>query len=413
MEHGSRAKVMNFLNEISADYPAAISLAAGRPTDAFAEKLDPPNLADAVACYVSHFGKMASVLQYGRTAGLIRDLVATQVATDDGLTISTDRVVVTAGCQEALFLCIQALCKQPGDVLLVCNPTYIGATGAADACGVAIIPLEIEEGLVATAVEHAVRKLKAQGRTARALYLIPDFDNPTGRVISRDERVSIIEACLRNQIVVLEDNPYGQFRFDGDAVPPMAALDHDGCVVYFSTYSKTLCPALRVGSASFPKKLFGDRGAAHELFADVVQRKSFVSVNTGQISQAIVGGILLSQDCSLRSWVRPALELYRGSRDAMLVELNSAFASEKAVSWNSPEGGFFLSLSLPFVFDAEALKICAKDFGVIVMPMSFFALDDSQSRSVRLAFSAASPLEIRQAVRQFAGFVNSRQELRV
>lgn len=413
MRHGSRAEVMTFLNEISADYPAAISLAAGRPTDAFASKLGANSLVDALTLYAEQTQGMASLLQYGRTAGLINDLVAAQLNTDDGLAISAERIVLTAGCQEALFLCIQSLCKSANDVLLVCNPTYIGATGAADACGVAAMPLKIEDGQIAKAIEHVVQTLKVQGRTARALYLISDFDNPTGHVISRDERVSIIEACLRNRIVVLEDNPYGQFRFDGVTIPPMAALDEGGCVVYLSTYSKTLCPALRVGAASFPRTLFGDESALHALISEVVQRKSFVSVNTGQISQSLVGGILLSQDCSLRNWVRPALELYRDNRDAMLAQLAVAFGTAETVSWNSPAGGFFLSLNLPFVFDSDALKTCAKDFGVIVMPMSFFALDDSHCQSVRLAFSAVSSSEIELAVQRLSSYTDSRKELYV
>ncbi|MFC5743210.1 PLP-dependent aminotransferase family protein [Dyella tabacisoli] len=418
MQPSSQATVMNFLNEVAGRFPTAISLAAGRPTERFFDRLQPSALLRALSRYEQYASGrgtkrdvMASLLQYGRTAGMIEELISAQLSRDEGVVATPDRLIVTAGCQEALALCLAALCPEPGDVALVCNPTYIGATGAADASGVAIVALPGNDDDLAASVAHTAGELRRQGRTARVLYVIPDFDNPTGRVIDEAQRVALLAVCAQQRIVVLEDNPYGMFRYDGQPVPPMAALDSAGSVIYLSTYSKTLCPALRVGSLTLPQTLFGDRTARMQLFEELTQRKSFLTVNTSQIAQAIVAGLLLEQDCSLRKWVQPAVDLYRDNRDTMLRQLDRVFAPlAGTIGWNRPDGGFFLSLDLPFRFDAEAVTACAVEHGVIVMPMAFFALDASQDRRIRLAFSSVDAAQIAAGVSALGAYIAQRIE---
>lgn len=411
MSATSAAEVMNFLNEVAGRYPDAISLAAGRPTDVLFERLGASEIAERIDRYLADSGMpMANLLQYGRTAGAIHALMAQQLRIDEGVPAVPERVVVTAGCQEAMSLCLSALCRSPEDVALVCNPTYIGATGAAAALGVAVRGLTADGDGLPAAIDEAVSALSREGRRAAALYLIPDFDNPTGRVLDRAQRLAILEACERHRIVVLEDNPYGMFRYDGEPVEPMAALDRAGSVIYLSTYSKTLCPAVRVGSAVVPETLFGDRRAVLALFDDLVQRKSYLTVNTGQISQAIVGGHLLQHGGSLRAWIEPARVVYRTNRDALLARLDHCFGADARLTWNRPEGGFFLTLDLPFAFDAAAVDACANDEGVIVMPMAFFTLDHSQDRRIRLAFSAVGPERISAGVDALARYLARRMD---
>jgi (S)-3,5-dihydroxyphenylglycine transaminase len=403
---------MNFLNEISSQYPSAISLAAGRPAEQFFGRIHNEALLEALTRFERHVAGdrtsaqvRAWLLQYGRTAGIINDLVARQLRVDEGVPATPDRVLITAGCQEALALCLPALCPDPSDVLLVCNPTYIGATGAAHASGVAVSGLPAIACLP-EAIDQVVAQLHKRGQQARALYLIPDFDNPTGRILDESQRRAILSACARHRIVVLEDNPYGLFRYEGEPIQPMAALDEVGCVIYLSTFSKTLSPAMRVGAATLPDTLFGDRAASKALFQKLVQRKSFVSVNTSQITQAIVGGILLDQNSSLQHWVQPSVEWYRNNRDTMLSELQTVFAPySDQVRWSRPYGGFFLTLDLPFIFDANCVAECATNYGVIVMPMSFFALDTSQDSRIRLAFSSVTPSQIGAGIAALSRFV--------
>ncbi|WP_352957875.1 PLP-dependent aminotransferase family protein [Mesorhizobium sp. M1156] len=251
--------------------------------------------------------------------------------------------------------------------------------------------------------------MRRNGRRARALYLIPDFDNPTGRVLDKASRCDILQVCARNRIIVLEDNPYRLFRYEGDEIPPMAALDEAGSVIYLSTFSKTLSPALRVGAAILPDTIFGDARACRALWENLVQRKSFITLNTSHITQAIVAGVLMEQAVSLRGWIRPALDWYRSNRDVMVRQLDSVFSPfPEQIRWNRPSGGFFLSLDLPFRFGADSADECARCDNVIVMPMSFFALDNSQDCRIRLAFSAVTPEQIRTSVTGLGRYVARR-----
>ena len=397
--------VMNFLNEVAEDYPAAISLAAGRPGNTLFDEIDAESLSRWLATFCGA-APLSSLLQYGRTAGLIHELIACQIANDDGVPARADRIVVTAGCQEALALCLPELCPEASDVLLVRNPCYIGITGAAAGASVALQPLDGNIPGLDAQIESAIAQLAASERRARAIYLVPDFDNPTGEVISLEQRHAILAVCARHHIVVLEDNPYGMFRYEGTPIPPMAALDDTGCVIYFSTYSKTIAPTVRVGAATLPEHLFGDRGASVALYKAIVERKSFITVNTSQLCQAMVGGLLIERHSSLRSWLSPTLEIYRRNRDVMLMQLAESFpVGGMPVHWNQPEGGFFLCVDVPMRFDGDAVTECATRDGVIVLPMSFFAFDASQDHRIRLAFSAVEPDRIRAGVHGLSRFV--------
>lgn len=404
----SRLSVMTFLNEVADDYPEAISLASGRPAPEFFDIDGWPDARDRFERHVraqsgATFSAAArKIAQYGRTAGIINDLVAGQLRQDEQLHCDGSRIVITNGCQEALALCIQALCSEPGDALLVRNPTYIGATGAAEVAGVEVVAIDEQRGSWTAGVDAAVHAAGGAGRRIRAFYLIPQFDNPTGGVLTETERVEILEACARHGVVVLEDNPYGMFRFDGPPLRPMAALDQHGGVIYLATYSKTLCPAVRVGCAVLPATLFGDAAGARALTAELVERKSLLTVNTSQFNQALVGGVLLAEEGSLERLVEAPRRHYARNRDALLDALAREFADyEGLITWNRPAGGFFLTLGLPFAFGAAELVRCAAEYGVAVMPMSFFALDDAHRCQVRLAYSNVTPDEIQRAVAAF------------
>ena len=409
----SRLAVMNFLNEVAADFPQAISFASGRPADAFFRLED---WLAAVPAYIEHFAQSrgltntaatALLAQYGRTAGIINALVATQLGKDEGLVCAPEQVLITAGCQEALSLCLAALCREDGDVILARNPTYIGVTGIADLAGKELAPLlDLGPDGWADSLRATVDMLKSRGKRPRVLYLIPEFDNPTGEVMPLADREEVLAICAEHGIVVLEDNPYGMFRFEGPRLPPLAAMDRHGCVVYLGTYSKTLCPAVRVGCAVVPWTLFGDADAARALYGELSERKSFATVNTSQLNQALVGGVLLDQGGSLANLVRAPLTHYRRNRDVLVAELDRAFGEYGgAVCWNCPQGGFFLSLTLPFEFGQREVLECAGRFEVIPMPMQFFALDRSRRNQVRLAFSNLSPDTIATGIGRFARFV--------
>ncbi len=410
-----RLEVMNFLNEVADRYPRAISLAAGRPAEQF---FGAQEYTQRLGEFVGHLQRSRGLgldaafkrlAQYGPTAGLINPLIAEQVRSDEGIPAEPSRVLVTAGCQEAMQLCVTTLCREAGDVLLVRSPSYIGITGIAQLGRVELAHFNCGEGeSLPGRLGQALERLDALGKRVRALYLVPDFDNPTGGVVPQAEREAVIELCAQRRIVVLEDNPYGLFLYEGEPVPRMAALDRHGCVVYLGTYSKTLCPALRVGFAIVPPTLFGSEAAARSLLARLCQAKSFGTCNTSQMTQAIVGGVLLAEGGSLVRRIRPAVAYYRGNRDAMLEALEATFPPATGLRWNRPRGGFFMTLALPFEFGKAEAEHCAGEHGVLTMPVSFFALDREQDRRLRLSFSGCGPDEIREGIARLGRFVHGR-----
>jgi (S)-3,5-dihydroxyphenylglycine transaminase len=316
---------------------------------------------------------------------------------------------MSSGCQEALTLCIQTLCSSPGDILLLRNPTYIGAIGAADCAGVELVSFSSENNTFGDALQGAIARSHQLGKRPRALYLIPDFDNPTGSVLSNLDRELAITICARHHIVILEDNPYGMFSYDGQTELSLAALDTKGVVVYLGTFSKTICPSVRVGFAVVPETFFGDPSASQEFLAELSQRKSFLTVNTSQLNQALVGGVLLTEGYSIKKMIAPARDHYHQNRDILLAQLANEFSNiSDLVHWNFPAGGFFMSVELPFPFLEQELSECVSKYHVIPMPMSFFSLDDTQNNKIRLAFSNITAERIVDGVNRLAEYVRNR-----
>ena len=179
--------------------------------------------------------------------------------------------------------------------------------------------------------------------------------------------------------------------------------------MYLTSFSKTLAPSLKVGAVTLPDTLFGDRDARKVLMRDLVERKGFATPNSNCLGQAIVGGILLEQNFSLRSWVSDAHRQYRCNRDAMLYYLDREFKGMRdLVHWNRPDGGFFIYLALPFPFTTDSIVDCALNHDVIATPLSFFSPDNSQDHLVRLAFSSLSTAQLEAGVSRFARYVETR-----
>lgn len=410
-----QADAMNFLNEVAERYPHAISFASGRPAEEyfFLEKW-----LGSIPNFIKSFEKKRAISpgmgggklsQYGRTNGVINDLISLQVKQDEMICCEQDQILVTTGCQEALDLCVAAICKNKNDVILVQSPVYIGMIGAAARHDVTIMsftPLFAEDYI--QEFEATILAARDSGRSPKIFYCVPNFDNPTGVVLPLATREKLASICAREKIVIIEDNPYGLFRYEGDAVPPIFSLAGACSVIYCGTYSKTICPTLRVGYLIVPPDLFGSKTLSIKLLDELSRGKSFVSVNTSQISQAIVGAILLDEEGSLYSIIDASKMLYKKKRDLMLAKLQEVFSKISGVSWNKPEGGFFLTLELPFPFLAADAAECAEEYGVIVMPLSFFSLTQYDNSRVRLAFSYASLDDITAGVGRFGSYVSNK-----
>jgi (S)-3,5-dihydroxyphenylglycine transaminase len=409
------AESMNFLDEVTHQYPDAISFAAGRPYEGFFDL-------DDVHYYLERYRDHAMawhgddevvvrrlVLQYGRTKGIIHDLIAQNLAVDEDIKVSPESIVVTVGCQEALFLTLRALRRDENDVLLTALPRHVGVTGAAHLADMRMLPVrEDSGGLDVDDLVDVVRRAKAEGLRPRACYVVADFANPSGTSLSRETRKRLLQAAEEHDFLILEDNPYGVFDAGGERPPTMKSIDTLQRVVYLGSFAKTGFPGARIGYVVADQRVArGDEG--HELLADQLGKlKSMLTVNTSPIAQAVIGGKLLANDYSLRTANTRQREVYRRNLCLLVDELNRWFPpdSRRGVSWNVPAGGFFLVLKLPFEAGDDLLEYSAREHRVLWAPMHHFYGDGIARDRIRLAFSHLTPDEITAGVSRLAAFVS-------
>ncbi len=408
-------EVMNFLNEVVLRYPRAVSFAPGRPAERHFDverslALAPRFVAHrAAATGWSPRAVWNDLGQYNKTNGIINDLIARELELDEGMRVRPEHIIVTHGCQEGMLILLMGLFDPAQDVLLVSDPTYIGITGLAAILGIEMVPVATgEQGLEPAAVAAAIDEVRARGKRPRAVYDIPDFNNPLGTRMPLATRRALLALLAERQVFLFEDNPYGMFSYDGDPLPTVKALDEHGVVIYMGSFAKTLYPGLRAGYLVVDQEAVTESGERTPLAAELSKIKSLTTVTTAPVVQAVVGGLLLDEGGSLRGMVREKLPFYRANRDRMLASLEERLGGVPGVRWNRPEGGFFLTVWLPFELDDECLQACARDYGVIVCPMSFFALSAGRERQVRLSFSYVTEAQIEEGIERLARFVRDR-----
>ncbi len=199
------------------------------------------------------------------------------------------------------------------------------------------------------------------------------------------------------------------FRYDGESTRPMMGARSGRLRDLPGHLFEDAVPGRASRRGGVAQALFGSEQAAERLRAEISERKSFVTVNTSQVTQALVGGVLLREGHSLRRLVDAPRRFYHDNRDVLLGALERAFGTDGEIRWNRPDGGFFLGVTLPFEFGERETVECARDHGVIVMPMTFFSLDASRRREVRLAFSNAGAAEIEAGVARFASYLGEKR----
>ncbi|CAM2064170.1 PLP-dependent aminotransferase family protein [Sulfidibacter corallicola] len=411
--------VMNFLNEVKIHYPQAISFSAGRPAEDFfhvrevTAKMDRFLEEECRRTGLDEAAILGSIGQYGRTNGIIGPHLARHLAIDEHIRVDPEDIVVTSGCQEAMALVLIGLLRRRDDVLLTADPTYIGMTGLARLLGIEVVPVACgAHGIDLHDLARQVAKVRAAGKNPRAVYAIPDFNNPLGCDMPHDRREALLALADKLDFLIVEDNPYGMFGYDDVARATLKSLDRHGRVIYLGTFSKTLFPSLRLGFLVTDIRVRDEHGASRRLTEMLSPIKSLTTVNTSALLQAMVGGVLIDADYSLRRHVAPVRDHYRTNRDAMLDALEGAFPAgdplRASVTWNRPNGGFFLTMTLPFPFDDACLEACAAQAGVIVVPMSYFALTPGRANQIRLSFCANTPSEIDRGVARLAEFIRRR-----
>ncbi len=397
---------MNFLNEVSERYPAAVSLAAGRPYEEFFDLAAVHRHLDAFHRHLvddlGHRPEQARrlLLQYGRTKGIVHHLIARNLAVDEGISVDPEDVVVTVGCQEAMFLVLRALRAGPTDVLLAVAPTYVGLTGAARLVDLPVWPVAGgPSGVDLADLAAQVRRARAAGLRPRACYLMPDFANPSGVSIDAGHRQRLLDLAAQEDLLLLEDNPYGLFHSDDGPRPPtLKALDTGRRVVYLGSFAKTVLPGARVGYVVADQRVAGPDGRVGPLADQLAMIKSMVTVNTSPIAQAVIGGRLLEHGCSLVAANTRERSAYTRNLRHLVAGLARRFPpgadGAASVRWTVPAGGFFVVVTVPFPVDDALLDRSARDYGVLWTPMAHFYDDTAPVCALRLSVSAVTPEQI-------------------
>ncbi|MGW4745376.1 aminotransferase-like domain-containing protein [Streptomyces sp. NPDC004290] len=360
--------------------PEVISFAGGLPA---------PELFDIDGIRAAYDRVLAEnpqhALQYSTTEGdpELRTAVAARLSAR-GLPTDADDLLVTTGSQQALTLLTTAL-VEPGSVVLVEDPCYLAALQTFGFAGARVVPVPTDDqGLVPEALEEIAVREKAT-----LLYIVPTFQNPTGRTLPAERRHAVAEAAARHGFWIIEDDPYGELRYDGERVPAIAAdpaaADR---TVLLGSFSKVMAPGLRLGYLRAPAGL---RRAC-------VIAKQAADLHTSTIDQAAAARYL--RDSDLDAHVAVMRSAYQERRDAMLEGLPAALP--EGSRWNRPEGGMFIWATLPAGYDATALLQTAVGHEVAYVPGAPFFCGEPDPGAMRLSFTTHSAEEIREGLRRLA-----------
>lgn len=375
-----------------ASRPEVVSLAGGMP---YVSALDMESLADTVAAVIRESG--AQALQYGSGQGdvTLREQIL-EVTGEVGVRAHPDDIIVTTGSQMALDLVTRVFCD-PGDVVLVESPSYVGALGVFRAyqCDVRHVAMD-ENGLDPVALQQAIDDVRAAGKRIKVIYTIPSFHNPAGISQDQKRREQILAIAQNNGILLLEDDPYGLLGFEGVAPQAIRALDDQG-VVYLGSFSKTIASGLRVGWAVAPHG---------------VREKLVLAAEAATLCPSNYAQLTVSQYLATQPWrqqVKVFQEIYRERRDALLESLQAMMP--EGTRWTIPAGGFYSWVTLPAGLDATSMLPRAVAALVAYVPGTGFYVDGQGRQNLRLSYCYPEPDRIREGVRRLAGVIETELEL--
>lgn len=368
--------------------PDVISFAGGLP----APDLFPiERFKQAAEVVLTEMGERA--LQYGTTEGYtpLREMIAKN-ASKYGLQISADNVIITSGSQQALDLLGRIFINR-GDRVLVESPTYLGALQAWNAYGVKYVTIPFDEDGMQTDL------LESRLRTGlKFIYVLPNFQNPTGVTLSRERRMALVEKANAYGVPIVEDDPYGQLRYEGDHLPPVVVLDdeirakevpiYSGNVIYTSTFSKILAPGLRLAWVVAPP----------EVIKKLVQAKQGADLHTSTFNQYLAYEVANSP--WMKTHIQTIRKTYKERRDVMLNALEEYMPD--GVHWTHPKGGLFLWATLPENFDTKTIFPIAVEEKVAFVPGGSFHPLGGGENTMRLNFSCMKPDLIVEGIKRLA-----------
>jgi 2-aminoadipate transaminase len=352
--------------------PEIISFAGGLPSP---ETFPVERMRAAYDAVLSRQGKVA--LQYGPTDGYgpLREWVADSLSTD-GAKIVPDQVMMVSGSQQGLDLLAKILIDE-GSKVLVETPSYLGALQAFSLYRPEFVSVPTDDaGLLPDAVA-------AIGQGARLLYALPNFQNPTGRSMSTERRLALVDICAKMGLPLIEDDPYGALSYNGEPLPKMLTMNPNG-VIYMGSFSKVLTPGIRLGYVVAPQPLI----------RKMEQAKQATDLHTAQLTQMVVHEVI--KDGFLAQHIPTIRKLYADQCQAMLAALTEFFPA--SVSWTRPEGGMFIWITLPPHIDSMQLLDEAIAQHVAFVPGAPFYANSPQQNTLRLSFVTVPPEKIREGV---------------
>ncbi|MDY0001295.1 MAG: PLP-dependent aminotransferase family protein [Polyangia bacterium] len=340
-------------------------------------------------------------LQYCQTEGVtaLRDAMARWASDKLGIPATRDHILITHGSQQGMDLIFRVL-VEPGDVVLCGLPTYFGATGAVSALGGRLVGIPVDQdGLDAEAAAVRLEELRAEGARPKGIYIIPSFQNPAGVALSLARRQRLLALAKEHDLLIIEDDPYGELRFDGQPIPCCKALERaagaEGRVVHIHSLSKTFAPGLRLAWVA------ADPGVVRRM----VVAKQYVDTCTNTFGQYLL--LEFVSRGLLERQIEANIAYYRGQRDALLSSLDRHFPSDR-VRWNRPEGGLFVLVHLPEGMDADALSREALAHNVAFVSGAQFHHDGSGKNTFRLSFSQSSPEVMEEAVARIGALIRAK-----
>ncbi|GIQ71313.1 PLP-dependent aminotransferase family protein [Xylanibacillus composti] len=333
-----------------------------------------------------------TALQYAPTEGYgpLREWIAAYMNETFGLGLEGADVLITSGSQQGLDL-IGKLLLDEGDVVLCESPTYLGAIQAFQPYNPRFIEIETDnDGMIPESLESTL----AAYPEAKLLYAVPNYQNPTGRTWSLERRKRVMEIAARYAVTVVEDDPYGELRFEGDRLPPLQAFDQQGQVMYLGSFSKVLCPGYRVGWTAAPKVYL----------EKMVLAKQGVDLHTSSINQMIIYEMLQQQ--SLSAYVSRLIGTYKERRDAMAGVLREKLPELK---FQLPQGGLFLWGELPEQWNCRTLLENGVQHKIAFVPGGSFYPNGGHEHTMRLNYSLSDEQRIREGVGRLAALIHSTQ----
>jgi 2-aminoadipate transaminase len=334
----------------------------------------------------------AQALQYGATEGdtRLREILVERYK-DEGLNLNINNLVITTASQQALDL-IPKIFINPGDKIICGLPSYLGGLSAFSTYGAQMIGVKLDEkGMRSDLLEMELEKMKANGEKPKFIYIIPDFQNPAGITMPKSRRLEIIELARKYDVLIVEDSPYRELRFEGEAQPTMYELDGTGHVILLGTMSKIFVPGFRIGWV-----------VAHEAIIDkIVMAKQATDLCTSPYVQKIAAKYY--EKGYFDENLKKIINSYRIKRDAMLEAFRKYMP--EGVSWTEPEGGLFLFLTLPEHMNSEDLFKIAIDQKVAFVLGNVFHCDGSGTNTMRLNFSFMNKEQNDEGVKRLADAV--------